>query len=111
MVAQLDRSKLTAVTNPDKIVYYVNVDACAKFADRYPRALELARSAFKGKTLLKRYCKFIEAQNRLIAGSLGASTRLVESPSFGSQVFEDYEWMGVSGHWAEFFTYAQKAIQ
>lgn len=105
-----DRSKLTTVTNADKIVHYVNVDACVKFADRYPRALDLARSSFKGKTLMKRYCKFLEAKELLVAGSLGASTRLVESPSFGSKVFEDYEWFGMGG-WAEFFTYAQKAIQ
>ena len=88
------------------IVTNVNEQNCKRFLKENPGVHKLLKKEYRGKTLLKRYCKFLEAFNDKKRLELCNYSETVDSPSFGKKTFDKWNWNGVTG-WAELFQFVQ----
>ncbi len=85
------KQNAVTVTDKDKIVYRVHPELCEKFFKQYP----LVKSAMlkfvngSGKVLTK-YNKFISFKNKN-EDKLGGYAKTVDSPSFGTKTFYEYD--------------------
>jgi hypothetical protein len=105
---QPTKQNTVPVTDKDKIVYYVHPELCERFFKQYPlvKSTMLKFVGGYGKVLAK-YNKFISFKNKN-EDKLGGKAKTVDSPSFGTKTFYEYDFPKSSNGtvmFAELFQY------